>query len=115
MRTAGVATAALVLALGCGCQDRTIRLTDFSQTVRLTPPVAGTAVVGLILDTELDAPAPIQLNLGCNGTVEARLTVPNGRRFRQRTDWYSDCAEVSFSVGRIPAKSMTIRYRFQTL
>lgn len=114
LRTVGVSTGLIALALISGCQDREITLTEFSKTFKLPPPVAGASVVGLILETELNASAPIQLNVGCNGAVNVRLTVPNGRKFRQRIDWYSDCAEVSFSMGSALAKSITIKYRFQT-
>lgn len=90
-------------------------VTEFAHTLKLTPPDAGAAVVGLILETELIASAPIQLNVGCNGAVNVRLTVPNGRRFTHRIDWYSRCAELSFSTGSAVAKSITIEYRYQTL
>jgi hypothetical protein len=115
LRAARVSTGLIALACCAGCQEREIRLTDFSKTVKLAPPAAGASVVGLILQTELNASAPIGLNIGCNGAVNVRLTVPHGRKSTQRIDWYSDCAEVSFTVGRALAKSLTIHYRFQTL
>lgn len=114
-RTVGVSASVIALALISGCQDRKITLTEFSKTYKLSPPVAGASVVGLIFETELSASAPVQLNVGCNGEVDVRLTVPNGRKFTQRIDWYSGCAEVSFSTGSAVAKSITIKYRFQTL
>lgn len=114
-RSAGVFAGLIVLGLICGCQDRKITLTDFSRTFTLQPPAAGAAVVGLVLETELDASAQIHMHIGCKGDVKVRLAVPNGRKFRQRTDWYSDCAELSFATGNARAKSISIKYRFQTL
>ena len=105
----------LAFALLAGCQGRTITTTDFSKTFKLSPPATGAAVVGLILEVELSATAPIQMNIGCGGAVHARLTIPNGQQFRQRIDWYSDCADISFSLGNAVAKSITVKYRFQTL
>jgi hypothetical protein len=115
LRTVWVSAGVIALTLVSGCQDQKITLTDFSKTFKLSAPAAGSAVVGLILETELDASAPIQLNVGCKGVVQVRLKVPNGLKFTQRIDWYSDCAELSFSTGTALPKSMTIKYRFQTL
>lgn len=115
LRTVRACAWVIAWALISGCQDREVTLTDFSKTITLTPPAPGTPVVGLILDTELSASAPLQLNVGCNGAVDVRLMVPNGRKFTRRIDWYSTCAEVSFSVGSAVAESITIEYRFQTL
>lgn len=115
LRIIGFSVGIISLTFISGCQDQEITLTDFSKTSKLSPPVAGASVVGLILETDLSASAPIQLNVGCNGAVNVSLTVPNNRKFRQRIDWYSHCAEVSFSTGNSLAKSITIKYRFQIL
>ena len=114
-RIARVLAGILALALLSACQQEQITVTDFSTRVHLPPPAAGASVVGLILETELSASAPIQLNIGCNGAVDVRLTIPNGRKFTQRIDWYSACAELSFSVGKARPKAITIEYQFQTL
>jgi hypothetical protein len=115
LRTVWVSAGIIALMLVSGCQHHKITLTDFSKTFKLSAPAAGSAVVGLLLETELDASAPILLNVGCNGVVQVRLRVPNGLKFTQRIDWYSDCAELSFSTGTALPKSMTIQYRFLTL
>lgn len=114
-RNSGAFAGLIALLLISGCQDTKITLTEFSHTTKLTPPAAGSSVVGLILETELSASAPVQLNVGCDGAVAVRLTVPNGVRSKHRIDWYSDCADLSFSTGSTVAKSISIRYRFHTL
>lgn len=100
---------------GCGCRDRTLTLADFSGGASLTPPAAGAPVVGLVFETELDATAPVRLDVGSDGTVLASLTIPAGRPSRQRIDWYSGCAELSFARDGVRPESITMRYRFQTL
>lgn len=115
LRGAGIGLGVLAAALAFGCRDRTLTLADFSASARLTPPAAGAAVVGLVFETELEATAPVRLDVGCDGAVLASLTIPNGRPSRQRIDWYSGCAELSFAQGSVRPESIRIRYRFQTL
>ena len=114
-----VATAILIgIAVSlafAGCQNQSITITDFSKTFKLTSPATRKAVVGLLLETDLNASAPIDMKIGCGGVVHARLKVQNYLKTSQRIDWYSDCAEVSFYIGGGQASSITVSYRFQTL
>lgn len=105
---------AMVFAAGCA-ERQEVTITDFSQSVKLVPPGSGKPVVGLMLEAHLQASAPIQLHLGCKGKVDKSITVPNNQALSQRIDWYSDCAEASFSLGSGPATSMNLRYQFLTL
>ncbi|GEM_PF-2926955 len=114
LRGAGIGLGVLA-ALVSGCQDPTPTLADFSAGARLTPPASGTRVVGLVFETELDATAPVRLDVGCDATVLASLTIPNGGPSRQRIAWYSGCAELSLAQGSVRPESIRIRYRFQTL
>ena len=101
----------------CACTppQPALTITDFSKPVRLQPGAPDQKIVGLMLETELAASAPIYLHVGCHGRVEATLTVPAGKKWSRRLDWYSDCAEVTFSVGQAKVTSLVLTYRFQSL
>lgn len=115
-RAAAHVACVLSVLSAAGCAERQeVTITDFAQSVKLVPPSSGKPVVGLMLEAHLRASAPIQLHLGCKGKVDTSITVPNNQPFSQRLDWYSDCAEASFSMGSGTATSMTLRYQFQTL
>lgn len=113
----GISVAGIFAAtlFACTPPQPALTITDFSKPVRLQPGTPGKKIVGLILETELSASSPIDLHLGCHGRVEATLTVPAGVKWSRRLDWYSDCAEVTFSVGQARATSLILAYQFQSL
>ncbi len=113
-RTMGALTVVASMS-ACSPPPASLTITDFSRPVRLHPAAPGQQTVGLILEGRLQASAPIALHLGCDGRVQTTVTIPPGQKFSQRMDWYSDCAEVSFSTGQARASSLALTYRFQTL
>ncbi|WP_157359650.1 hypothetical protein [Caldimonas brevitalea] len=107
----GLAAAAMVAVVTSACTRPDITLADFSKTIQLDPKAAEGQVVGLYLEIDLDAKAPITVNLACEGKVKTKQVVPPGRSV-QRWDWYSWCAELSFEVGNAQARSIAISYEF---
>jgi hypothetical protein len=99
----------------CACTNREALITDFSKTIQLGSGVSGRKIVGLLLQTELDATAPVTMNIGCKGTVQAKLIISPNETSKNRIDWYSECAEVSFEVGSARPRSMLLSYKFQSL
>ncbi len=113
--TSRLAATILAMMMVFACTDREALITDFSKTIQLASGVSGRKIVGLLLQTELDATAAVSMNIGCEGVVQAKLIIFPNETSRHRIDWYSECAEVTFEVGTAKAKSMLLSYKFQSL
>ena len=111
----GLATLLLSAALISACTGREVTVTDFSRTIQLVPEAPDSQIVGLLLHTDLDATSEVVLDIGCGGTVQTQLTISPNRKSDHRIDWYSACAEISFSQGAAHARSMKLSYRFLKL
>ncbi|KQP12034.1 hypothetical protein ASF45_32010 [Pseudorhodoferax sp. Leaf265] len=106
-----MAVVAAIALSACGGDE--LRVDDFSKTFELESGQSKGGVVGLIFQTTLDSNGPIVMNIGCNGDVLSRITVTPGENGERRIDWYTPCAQASFSVGDAVPTSFTLSYRFQ--
>lgn len=115
VRKLSLAAALIVAAAFTACMNKEIIVNDFSRMIPLKPDTTEREVVGLFIKTNLDASAEIVLNVGCNGVVRVRIAVPPNQTLERRIDWYSRCAEVSFELGTVVPRSMSLEYRFQEM